>query len=376
MNIAYIAEFDTTDITKRSGLGVNIAAALKENSNTLQYLDNFSPKIPISAYMKKVFYRLKNQRFDFLREVWYAEQFAKMIAEKHNSDIDLFFSLSSLPIAYFKSDKPTVFYTDATFAQMIGFYFNNLSDDSITNGTIVEKAALQNTTLAIYASKWAADSAIRDYGINPSKVKVVPRGANIICNRTYQDIKHIVAKKLNVGTIKLLFVGVEWYRKGGDKAYHIVKYLNENNIKAELNIVGLKSIPIDPLPDYIINHGFLNKSIPAQNDRLEKLYLDSHFFLLPTVADTFGIVFAESNSFGLPALSFDVGGISSVISNDINGYCFNSNVDVNEIAIYIGNVFQDKERYKKMCYTSFNEYESRLNWRVSGRLIQALIEEL
>jgi len=376
MNIAYIAEFDTTDITKRSGLGVNIAAALKENSNDLQYLDNFSPNVPVSAYMKKVFYRLKNQRFDFLREKWYADQFAKMIAEKHNPNTDLFFSLSSQPIAYFKSKKPIVFYTDATFAQMIGFYFNNLSEDSIKHGMLVEKQALENTNLAIYASQWAADSAIKDYNIDPSKIKVVPRGANIVCNRTHDDIKKIVANKLKGDVVKLLFVGVEWVRKGGDKAYEIVKYLNDNNIKAELHIVGLESIPVDPLPPYIINHGFLNKSNPSHNEKLEKLYLESHFFLLPTVADTFGIVFAESNSFGLPALSYDIGGIASVILNDINGYCFNPTVSMEEIALYIRDVFNDKSKYEELCYTSFNEYKTRLNWKVSGQKIQKLLVDL
>ncbi|WP_442589250.1 glycosyltransferase [Pedobacter sp. AW31-3R] len=375
MKIGYIAEFDTTDITKRSGLGVNIASALKQNSNTLQYLDKFNPKPPLSAYIKKVFYRLKKQRFDFLREKWYAKQFAQYISKEQDDDIDLFFSLSSQPIAFLKSDKPIVFYTDATFAQMIGFYFNNLSGDSIRNGTLIEKKALDNTNLAIYASKWAADSAINDYSINSAKIKVVPRGANIICDRSAEDIKQIVANR-SKEIIKLLFVGVEWHRKGGDKAYEIVKYLNDNNIKAELHIVGLKSIPLDPLPDYIINHGFLNKSDSSQNEILNNLYLESHFFLLPTVADTFGIVFAEANSFGLPAISFNVGGIASVILSDVNGYCFDPNINTQDIALYVRDVFHDQKRYTALCNTSFNEYESRLNWRVSGALIQNLIKEL
>jgi len=104
--------------------------------------------------------------------------------------------------------------------------------------------------------------------------------------------------------------------------------------------------------------------------------LESHFFLLPTVADTFGIVFAESNSFGLPALSYDIGGIASVILNDVNGYCFNPNVSMEDIALYIRDVFNDKSKYEELCYTSFNEYETRLNWKVSGRLLQDLIKEL
>jgi glycosyltransferase involved in cell wall biosynthesis len=323
--------------------------------------------------MKKVFYRLKNQRFDFLREKWYADQFGRMIAERHNSNTDLFFSLSTQPIAYLKSNKPIVFYTDATFAQMIGFYFNNLSNESIKHGMLVEKQALENTNMAIYASQWAANSAIKDYGIDPNKVKVVPRGANIVCNRDLEDIKEIVAEKLKGNAIKLLFVGVEWIRKGGDKAYEVVKFLNDNNIQAELHIVGMDTIPIEPLPSYVINHGFLNKSIASHNETLERLYLESHFFLLPTVADTFGIVFAESNSFGLPALSYDIGGISSVILNNINGYCFNPDVSIEEIACYIKNVFIDESKYKDLCFSSFNEYKTRLNWSVSGLKIQQLL---
>lgn len=376
MNIAYIAEFDTTDITKRSGLGVNIAAALEENSNTLQYLDNFSPKVPLTAYMKKLYYRFKSQRFDFLRERWYAEQFGHMIATKHNPNTDVFFSLSSQPVACLRSKKPIVFYTDATFAQMIGFYFNNLSAESIEHGMQIEKQALENTNMAIYASQWAADSAVRDYNIDPGKIKVVPRGANIVCNRTFEDIKEIAASRVQADVIKLLFIGVEWVRKGGDKAYEIIEYLSAKNIKAELHIVGLDAIPIEPLPPYIINHGFLNKSIPSHNEKLERLYLESHFFLLPTIADTFGIVFAESNSFGLPALSYDIGGISSVILNDINGYCFNPNESIEKIADYIRDVFSDKSRYKELCYTSFNEYETRLNWKVSGMKIQDFLLSL
>jgi glycosyltransferase involved in cell wall biosynthesis len=375
MNITYIAEFDTTDITKRSGLGVNIAKALKDNGNDLQYMDKLSATPPVSAYLKKVFYWTMKKRYDFMRERWYAEQLSHIVQTQHEQSTDLFFSLSSQPIAFLESKKPKVFYTDATFAQMIGFYFNNLSKDSIIHGNEVERIALHNSDLAIYASQWAADSAINDYGVDAAKVKVVPRGANIECDRTSEDIKTIVENRTQ-DVIKLLFVGIDWYRKGGETAYQIVKSLNDNNIRAELHVVGLSSIPLNPLPKYIINHGFLNKSNSDHSLVLDQLYLDSHFFLLPTLADTFGIVFGEANSFGLPAISFNVGGIASVILNDVNGYCFNPDVDVKHIAEYIKEVFFDKIRYMELCKSSFNEYSERLNWSTSGTKIQALLTDL
>jgi hypothetical protein len=146
----------------------------------------------------------------------YATQVKRCLASIH---YDVVFSPGTIPIAYLQTDKPIVFWTDATFAGMIDFYpeFTNLCAETIRDGNRMEQLGLSKCRLAIYSSEWAANSAIQNYDVDPTKVKVVPFGANVNCNRNLEDINSIVKTK-SFDICKLLFVGVDWYRKGGDVA--------------------------------------------------------------------------------------------------------------------------------------------------------------
>lgn len=101
------------------------------------------------------------------------------------ANVDVVFSPGTIPIAHLKTNYPIVFWADATFAGMIDFYpsFSNLCSRSIRDGNRMEQAALSKCSLAIYSSEWAAKTALDNYDVNPQKVKVVPFGANISCDR-------------------------------------------------------------------------------------------------------------------------------------------------------------------------------------------------
>ena len=94
---------------------------------------------------------------------------------------DMVFSPGTKPIAYLRTDKPIIFWADATFDGMIDFYpeFTNLCDETLRDGQRMEQAALSNCRLAIYSSEWAAKTAIDNYDVDSRKVKVVPYGANL-----------------------------------------------------------------------------------------------------------------------------------------------------------------------------------------------------
>jgi glycosyltransferase involved in cell wall biosynthesis len=276
-----------------------------------------------------------------------------------------------------KTKKPKVFYTDATFAGMLGFYdsFSNLCGETIKHGNYLEQKALESSNLAIYSSEWAAKTAIDNYYVNPNKIKVVPFGANIDCNRKIDDIKNIIDNR-SANNLNLLFLGVDWYRKGGDFAVKISKELNNLGLKTTLHIAGIRKLPFDNLPDYIVNHGFISKSSEEGKNKINDLFSKSHFLLVPSIAEAYGLVFCEANSFGLPSLSTNVGGIPTIIKDDINGKKFSINSDVSEWCNYISNSFIDKEKYNSMCMSSFGEYENRLNWSVAGKTIIKLLNEI
>jgi hypothetical protein len=130
-----------------------------------------------------------------------------------SSEVDIIFSIWTNPIAYLRTEKPIVFWADATFAGLMTLYpwYSNLCKENIKNGNKVEQQALTKCRLAIYSSDWAANTAIQNYDVDPTKVKVVPFGANISVNRTAQDINSILQKK-DFDICKLLFIGKEWER--------------------------------------------------------------------------------------------------------------------------------------------------------------------
>jgi len=53
---------------------------------------------------------------------------------------------------------------------------------------------------------------------------------------------------------------------------------------------------------------------------LAKYYASSDIFLYPSIADSFGLVVAESMACGTPVLTFKVGGIPEIVDHKINGY--------------------------------------------------------
>jgi glycosyltransferase involved in cell wall biosynthesis len=304
----------------------------------------------------KSFYEPKNLKF-----------VAKQVKERIDKiDGGIIFSPGTIPIAYLNTDKPIAFWTDATFAVMENYYqdFNGLSKRTVKNCHSYERNALRRSSLSIYSSEWAANSAMKDYGTDPKKVKVIPFGSNIDLKTTESDIE-LNNNKKSRSICKLLFIGQNWERKGGEAAIRVAKYLNENYIKTELTIVGCTPPESKNLPDFVHTLGFVDKSKNEGKNLIHQLYFENHFFILPTTAECTPIVFSEANSFGLPVITTSTGGIPSIIRNDVNGRMFGNEIDIPVCAKYIYEIFDDYERYKKFSLASFNECMTRLNWHVS-----------
>ncbi|MBC7886510.1 MAG: glycosyltransferase family 4 protein [Ferruginibacter sp.] len=378
MKISYVTNYDAMDIHNWSGLGYSIAKMLENQHAEIDYVGNLELQTNIVLRLKqRIYKRLTGQCFELEREPFVAGSFARQIQLKLKTDTDIIFSPASTPISLLKTNKPKVFYTDATFAGMLGFYdaFSNLTKESIRHGNYLEQKALDSVALAIYSSDWAAKSAMDDYHINPAKIKVVPFGANVQNNLQYDDIKNIIQNRKKE-VCNLLFIGVEWKRKGGDIAIKITERLNELGIKTQLHMVGAKKIPIETLPGFVIDHGFVSKATEEGRNRINDLLATSHFLLLPTRADCTPVVYSEANSFGLPCISTNVGGISTIIRDNVNGKTFDLDTDVNEWCNFIIDYFTDAKKYNDLCLSSFSEYQNRLNWNVAGIEIMKLLKEI
>lgn len=258
---------------------------------------------------------------------------------------------------------------------LLGFYLDPviLTDSSVRDGNAADRAALERCKLAIYSSQWAADSAIADYGADPDKVKVVPFGANVESQRTYDEVRAMIASSPS-DRCRLLFVGVDWSRKRGDIALAIAQRLNDEGLRTELMVVGCDPKIGGTTPAFVRLSGYLNKATDEGRVRLCHLYAQSHFLISPSRAETYGLVLAEACAFGSPCLTSDVGGIPTIVRDRINGRTFDV-TDIETVCADIEGLMADRLRYEQLALSAFDEYEKRLNWDVTGKTVHTLIEE-
>ncbi|MDJ0674459.1 MAG: glycosyltransferase family 4 protein [Calothrix sp. MO_167.B42] len=382
MRVAYITTYDARDVSNWSGTGFYIAQSLKEQSIQVDLISSVRNKYsPLSILFKSkeyLYQYLLNQNYLHYREPallrHYANQAAKRLSQLES---DIVLSPGSIPIAYLECSQPIVFWTDATFAGMIDFYpeFSNLCQESIRNQNAMEQSALDRCKLAIYSSEWAAQTAIENYKTDPNKVKVVPFGANIKCQRTIDDIKVIVESRPS-HKCKLLFLGVNWLRKGGNIAFQVAKELNSSGLETELTIVGCAPMVDKPLPNFIRSLGFISKSTKEGREQIDRLIAESHFLILPSKAECYGIVFCEANSFGVPCLATKVGGIPTIVRDNVNGKLFNKDSDISEYCRYISSLFVRYSEYKELAMSAFYQYQSRLNWSIAGKTVKEMLRSI
>ena len=377
MKIAYVTTYDASDIHTWSGSGYYIAHSLAAANARLEYIGNLNEKLSPIWKAKSLFYRrLLSKKYLPNREPYLLKSYAKQVSDAlSGSQADIVFSPGSIPIAYLKTEKPIVFWSDSTFAGMVGFYpeLSNLCKETVENGNRMEQEALSRCSYAIYASEWAAKTAIENYIVDPKKIKVVPFGANIDCSRTIEGINDMVRSR-DTQKIKLLFCGVDWHRKGGDVVFRTAKMLFDEGVDVELDVVGCR--PPCPVPDFVKIHGFVSKRTPEGRQLLDRLFSHAHFLFVPSLAECYGVVFAEASSFGLPSITTDVGGVPTVVKNGINGQLFSIEDSADKYCSYIKDVVFSRDKYRNLALSSFKEYENRLNWQAAGRSIRDLVSEI
>jgi len=139
-------------------------------------------------------------------------------------------------IAYLDTDIPIVLVTDSTYRIMYDYYpaFSNILESSVRELESVATRAIHKSSLLLYASRWAARSAIEEYHADREKVHVIPFGANF----EQSPPKKILIERKQSDRCKLLFIGVKWERKGGDIAFETLLKLEEMGIPVELIVVG------------------------------------------------------------------------------------------------------------------------------------------
>ncbi len=279
---------------------------------------------------------------------------------------------ASTSLAFLDTNIPIVYLSDTTFGLINNYYgkYSNLSRQNADEGNLIEQRALEKASAVVLASEWARRSVVDDYKISPSKAHVVHFAPNIERLPEAKDIRYRRGDSMN-----LLFVGIDWNRKGGDiaiKTYYILKKRYPN---CRLRIVG--GSPKERLPDRGIEvHGLLDKAKPEDMEKLLSLYLDTDFFLLPTQAEAAGIVFAEASAFGVPSFTFDTGGVRSYVEDNVNGFVLPKDADETAFAERIISVYDSPSCYERLRKSTRLAFETKFSAERWEKSLQEIFESV
>jgi glycosyltransferase involved in cell wall biosynthesis len=373
--VAYVTTYDAHDVHAWSGTVNAISECLTGAGFELDLMGLQTPA-RLRTKAIKLAWRAAGARLLRDREPLVTKGYAAEAAQRLASvDHDVVFSPGTVPIGNLETSRPIVFWTDATFDGMVDYYeaFTGLSRRTLRNGHALEQSALDRCSLAIYSSEWAAASAIQNYQVDPQKIHVVSFGANVSDEPAREDVLAAIDGRDPL-LCTVLFVGVDWQRKGGEVAVAAVEAINREGMRAELHVVGC--VPPRRLPSFAKVHGFISKRKPAGRQELADLYARAHFVIGPSDADCTPIAFGEACCHGVPLLVTDTGGIGSLVRNGVNGHLLPPRASGDSYARIALGVMGDPDEYRRLALGARHEYETRLNWDVAGARVRELINAL
>jgi len=376
LKIACVTAADPGDRRTWSGSTFYMCNALEKHVGRVDFLGPvFIPGQPLKERMADIYKKIFKKRTYPTRTHKASKYYSKTLGERIDSAAyDFVFApAASVEIAFLETDLPVVYVSDATFSLRLEVYpiFSAMSRKGIEDEQFFEKAALRRSRLVLYPSEWAQQSAVHDYGVDPSKVRAIPFGANI---ERAPDRESVIGKRVN-GRVKMLFLAKEWERKGGPTAFEALKALVDMGVDAELIVCGV--IP----PSGFTHPGmtvipYLDKNVPEDRKRFEQTLREAHLLLLPTKTECYGIVFCEANAYGLPVFGTRTGGIPSIVTDGENGYLLPEGAEGKDFAREIADSVMEEKLYSSLNIKARNAYETRLNWDSWGIKVREAVQEV
>lgn len=373
IKIGFISEVSPFDRTYMSGTNFKICESLSSLGYEIDWIRvRRSKQFLLYSNLIRRINKFRKNKIDVDHTILGSKLLSQAIDITALSKCDvLFTAFGSQYICKLHVEQPIISLTDATFHLMVGYYYTNkLCKWSVKQGNLVEQYAFDTSKAIVVASQWTANSLLKDYHQPLQKVHVVEFGANI-------DDKDIIKRQFSYnGHLHVLFLGVDWKRKGGQIAVDTCKWLNEHGVSATLHIVGIKDLDESilklPYIDYI---GFLNKNIPEQYAKLVEIIRLCHCLLLPTLKEAAGIAFCEASAYGLPSFSHLTGGTGNYVYDGRNGYLLPLGSTGADFGSKIKQCLESGE-LERMSITAKEVYKEKLNWHVWANKVEKIINDI
>lgn len=256
-----------------------------------------------------------------------------------------------------------VSYHDGNLAARLAspFGYPSISSNCINKALTYEKSLYDRLNLIFPMSQWLADSFVSDFGADERKVIPVGAGINLpeildTSNRDYD-------------TKRILMVGKDFTRKGGDTLLEAFRKVKKSIPDAELRFIGPT---LNNLPDGVSCTGFLQKNNPQDLQKLLLEYSQARVFVIPSLYEPFGISFVEAMAHRVPCIGTNICAMPEIIKHEKTGFLITPK-DSDTLASYLLELLTSDEQCKEMGNAGYKRYIENYTWHsVTEKIIDAI----
>ncbi len=261
--------------------------------------------------------------------------------------------------------RPYILCTDITPIQYddMGEYYGHQPDSNPILSRYKHNVNLKlfkNAAHIIPWSSWTGKSLIEDYHVAPEQITIIPPGVDTAVWKPAE--KQETAEK----PMRILFIGGDFYRKGGELLLRAFNALPPGS--AELILVTRSTIETS-------EHVHVYNNMSANSPELIALSQSCDVFVLPTRAEAFGIAAVEASAMGLPVIGTAVGGLTDVVKHQKTGYIIDVD-DLDSLTDYLTQLSQNSELRHQLGYNARQHVENNFDARKNANQIITIIKEV
>jgi glycosyltransferase involved in cell wall biosynthesis len=373
---------DPFDPKSWSGTPFALRAALERKVGRVSVFRPGSPSRNLPDVVRRIYYGGAQYPL-WVTKATLKKNGRELRAEIARSNPDAVLAISSMCLAELgEVSKPVFMFSDAPYIAYHEAYRGTIDRPRRLDWFGDEEAKVARRIDGLcFASSWAVQEAVNLYGpigrggtSMESRLHVTPLGAILTPKLGREAVLERVAQR-PTDRIELLFVGKDWERKGGPMALEVARLLRAAGHAVKLHLVGCRpELPADSA-EYVTLHGVLHQDQPEEAAKLSELFLNSHFLIVPTMAECFGIVFAEAQAFALPPVSRAVQALPGVVSDGVTGLLLDPDASA---AAYVEGILArlaNPEAYRAMAVAARDRYETLLNWDATAEKLVTLMEQ-
>lgn len=231
----------------------------------------------------------------------------------------------------------------------------------------LEKSSCNSAKQLVSSTLFHANMIAKEYNFQLSRFKILPLGVMDKC-KVRSKAK---TQEQDTDIFKILYVSRLENRKGTLSLIDALPIILKDFPKIQVDFVG-SDRPHAPghlsfktyfdqkyskYSESVKFHGYVS------DEELDTFYREAHLFVVPSVYESFGLIYIEAMMYALPSIATMGGGIPEVVEHNKNGILLNKNNTL-ELAEKISMLYVDNDLRNKLACHARDSFEKKFDYMI------------